>query len=176
MFNRLTGKQKNRLLLIAAFVGLWSVYAFAIRNTVDARYACKSMQEQLDSAADAPARLMHLKAELHQLEMMTGSNDTTNTLHERLLGVVTNYCQENNCTLRDFASPICYSQQEWLVETHPITVEGNYITLLKLVQKLEQAKIGKVVSVDFNSKRDNKTQSLSLTVIIYVQNIIRKKS
>jgi hypothetical protein len=30
--------------------------------------------------------------------------------------------------------------------------------------------------VDFHSKHDNKTQSLSLTATIYVQNIIREKS
>jgi hypothetical protein len=176
MFRKLTGKQKNKLLLIGTFLGLWSVYAFAIRNTMDARYECNVLQQQIDSAANAPSRLAHLKQELRQLETITGSNDTTNSLHEHLLGIVTNYCQENNITLRDFASPIRYAQQEWMVETHPIILEGSYIALLKFVQKLEQEKAGKVISVDFNSRRDNKTQSLSLTVTIYVQNIIRKKS
>lgn len=176
MFSKLTGKKKNRLLLIGAVVGLWAVYFFAIKNTIDTRNQCCVLQQQLDSAADAPSRLAHLKQELQQLEQITGSNDTINTLHERLLGIITNYCQENNITLRDFASPIRYHQQEWLVETHPIIVEGSFIPLLKLVAKLEREKTGKVVCVDFQSKRDNKTQSLSLTLTIYVQNIIREKT
>jgi hypothetical protein len=176
MFNKLNSKQKNKLLLIGAILILWCVYAFAIRNTLDARSQCKMFQQQIDSAADAPSRLEHLQEELQQLETITGNNDTANSLHERLLEIVTNYCQENNITLRDFASPICYSQAEWLVETHSITVEGNFIALLKLVRKLEEEKTGKVVSVDFQSKRDNKTQTLSLSVIIYVQNIRRKKT
>lgn len=154
---------------------MWTVYSFAISNTIETCHECAVLKQQLDSASDAPVRLAHLKAEFRQLETITDNSDTSTTLHERLLSIVTNYCQENDIVLRDFASPICFSQQEWLVETHPIIVEGTYIALLKLVYKLEQAKIGKLVSVDFRSKRDTKTQSLSLTATIYVQNIIHAK-
>jgi methyl coenzyme M reductase alpha subunit len=173
---QLSWKQKNKLLLVSGLILLWIVYSFAIRLTIDARHQCIVLEQQLDSAADAPARLIHLKKEFRRLENITNTNDTSNTLHERLLSIVTNYCQQNNITLRDFASPVIYHQQEWLVETHPIIVEGAYIDLLKLVHKLEQEKTGKLVSVDFHSKRDNKTQALSLTATIYVQNIIHERS
>ncbi|MDQ3109905.1 MAG: hypothetical protein M3R17_08415 [Bacteroidota bacterium] len=176
MWKKLTPKKKNRLLLLGALVLFWLVYSFAIRNTIELVHQCSDMQAQLDSSAGAPEKLIQLKQELQNLEKNTGNNDTSGSLHERLLGIVTNYCQENNLLLRDFASPVRYHQQEWLVETHPLTVEGPYIALLKLVQKLEQEKTGKVVSVDFHSKRDNKTQALSLTVTIYVQNIIHTNS
>ncbi|MEO5644585.1 MAG: hypothetical protein ABIQ40_08600 [Bacteroidia bacterium] len=176
MSNKLTPKRKNQLLVLGAVVLFWLVYTFAIRNTIELGMQCAVMQAQLDSSAGAPKKLMQLKQELLKLENNTGNADTTGSLHERLLGIVTNYCHENNLLLRDFASPIRYHQQEWLVETHPLTVEGSYVALLKLVQKLGQEKTGKVVSVDFHSKRDNKTQVLSLTVTIYVQNIIRTRT
>jgi hypothetical protein len=176
MFRKLHSKQKNKLLLIGVAVVLWSVYVFAIRNTIEAHHDCIILQQQIDSAADAPERLIQLKTDLQELESITGTSDTTNTLHEQLLGIISVYCHENNITLRDFASPIRYHQQEWLVETHPIIVEGSYVSLLKLVHKLEIEKTGKVVSVDFHSKRDNKTQTLSLTATIYIQNIIHEKS
>lgn len=175
MFKKSGWKQKNKLLLIGGLVLLWSVYSFAISNTIDTRSQCNKLQLQLDSASDAPSRLIHLKQEFQQLETITNSSDTLTTLHERLLGIVTNYCQENDLVLRDFASPVCYRQQEWLVETHPVIVEGAYVNLLKLVHKLEKEKTGKIVSVDFRSRRDNKTQQLSLTATIYVQNIIREE-
>jgi hypothetical protein len=176
MWKKLSHKKKNRLLLGGALVLFWLVYSFAIRNTIDLVQQCSAMQEQLDSSAGSPQKLLQLKEELRQLENNTGNADTTGSLHERLLGIVTNYCQENNLLLRDFATPVRYHQQEWLVETHPLTVEGSYIGLLKLVQKLEQEKAGKIVSVDFHSKRDNKTHELSLTVTIYIQSIIHTHS
>jgi hypothetical protein len=176
MWKKLSWKQKNRLLLIGGIVLLWTVYSFAISNTIEVRSQCVVLQQQIDSASDAPVRLAALQQEFQQLETITNSNDTSNTLHERLLAVVTGYCQQNNSVLRDFASPVCYHQQEWLIETHPIMVEGTYVNLLKLVHKLELEKIGKVVSVDFHAKRDNKTQTIALLATIYVQNIIREKS
>ncbi len=175
MWKKASWKQKNKLLLLGGLVLLWTVYSFAISNTIVAHSECVVLQQQLDSASGAPARLVQLKKEFNELETITNSSDTSATLHERLLGIVTNYCQDNDLVLRDFASPVCYRQQEWLVETHPILVEGAYVNLLKLVHKLEQEKTGKIVSVDFHSKRDNKTQQLSLTATIYVQNIIRSE-
>jgi hypothetical protein len=173
---KMNWKQKNKLLLAGGIVLLWIVYSFAISNTLALRRDCLVLKQQLDSASGAPSRLATLKLELQQLETVTNSNDTSTILHERLLGIVADYCQQNNSVLRDFASPVCYRQQEWLIETHPIVVEGTFVNLLKLVHALEQEKVGKIISVDFHSKRDNKTQALSLTATIYVQNIIREKS
>lgn len=170
----LTWKKKNRLLLIGALLLLWIVYAFALRNTIDARSECRTLQAKLDSSAGAPQRLTQLKDELAALDAITC--DSGNSVHEQLLGVVTNYCGQHGLTLRDFAPPVRYRSDAWTVETHPVTVEGNYISLLQLVHRLEQEKNGKVVSVVFHSKRDNKTQALALLVTIYVQNIIREKS
>jgi hypothetical protein len=173
---KMSWKQKNKLLLAGGLVLLWTVYAFAISNTIELRSACTVLQQQLDSASGAPARLVMLKQESQQLEAATNSNDTSTILHERLLGIVADYCQQHNSVLRDFASPVCYHQQEWLIETHPIVVEGTFMNLLMLVHRLEQEKVGKIISVDFHSKRDNKTQTLSLIATIYVQNIIHERS
>lgn len=173
---KISWKQKNKLLLAGGAILLWMVYSFAISNTLALRGECIGLRQQLDSASGAPVSLLHLKQELQQLEVLTSSNDTTILLHDRLLGIVADYCQQNNSVLRDFASPVCYRQQEWLIETHPIVVEGTFVNLLKLVHKLEQSSAGKIISVDFHAKRDNRTQALSLTATIYVQNIIPGRS
>jgi hypothetical protein len=73
--------------------------------------------------------------------------------------------------LREFLLPIRYHQQEWLVETHPFTVEGNFIAIVQLLDHLRKNVPGKIVSADIHSKKDNKTKTVSLLVTIYVQNI-----
>lgn len=176
MKKQINWKQKNRLLLAGAVLLFWLIYVFAVSNTLELRNECRQLEIQNDSAAGAPQRLIRLRAELDELESMTGRNDTTSSVHEQLLGIVSAYCQENQLVLRDFSEPVRYRSDEWLIETHPLTVEGEYIPLLKLVHRLEQDRNGKVVSVNFHSKQDNKTQQLSLMVTIYVQNIIRQKT
>lgn len=169
-------KKKNRMLLAGALLLGWLVYTFAIRNTIETRSACSAIEARLDSAAGAPERLRQLQQELRELESSGGENDTSRTLHEKLLGIVSPYCSEHRITLRDFAPPVRYRTGDWEIETHPFTVQGEYIPLLKLLHHIEKEKCGKVISADFHSKQDAKTKELTLTLTVYVQNIIRDKS
>lgn len=172
MKKKLTIQQKNRLLLAGAALACMIVYAYAVRPTIALHDECRGIQLQLDSSAGAPARMQQLQQELKELENNPAENNGV-SMHEQLLDVVANYCEKNDLVLRDFAPPVVYRQQELIVETHPVKVEGNYIALLKLIRHLEKTNKGKVVSVDFLSKRDNKTQTLSLTATIYMQDIIK---
>lgn len=170
----LSWKQKNHLLLVGLLLGCWIVYSFAVENTLEAKTTCEQMQIQIDSAAGAPERIAELKKELLRLDALTGSSETLNSdsaIHEQLLDLVTEYCQTNDLTLREFLIPIQYHQQEWLVETHPFTVEGNFVAIVQLLDHLRKNVSGKIVSADIHSKKDNKTKTVSLLVTIYVQNI-----
>ncbi len=170
----LSWKQKNRLLLVGLALVCWIMYSCAISNTFKAKAACEQVQLQIDSAAGAPERIAELKSELLKLDAITGSSETLSSdsaVHEQLLNLVTEYCEGNNLVLREFLLPIQYHQQEWLVETHPFTVEGNFIAIVQLLEHLRKNVPGKIVSADIHSKKDNKTKTVSLLVTIYVQNI-----
>jgi hypothetical protein len=170
----LSWKQKNRLLLIGLLIGCWIIYSFAIANTLAAKSACEQIQLQLDSSAGAPEQIEQLTAELLRLNAFTGSAEKVNTdsaVHEQILDLLTEYCQANHLELREFLLPITYRQQEWLVETHPFTVEGNFNAIVQLLDYLRMHVPGKVVSADIHSKKDNKTKTTSLLVTIYVQSI-----
>lgn len=170
----LSWKQKNRLLLAGILLVSWVIYSFAISNTLDARAACEQLQLRLDSAAGAPQRIAQLESELLKLNAIAGSAEQLNSdsaVHEQLLNLVTEYCQKNDLVLREFLLPIRYHQQEWLVETHPFTIEGNFIAIVQLLDHLRRNVSGKIVSADIHSKKDNKTKTTSLLITIYVQSI-----
>lgn len=171
-FNKLTWKQKNRVLLAGVAVLLWVVYALAIANTVAVKTNCDVQQAQLDSLEGAPEKLVQLQTQLARFSMLTGGrNDSVHDMHEQLLDFVTVYCNEHDLDLREFIQPVRYAQQEWTVETHPFTVDGDYIAIVQFIRALELSSIGRVVSVDFHSKTDNKTKVQLLHATIYVQNI-----
>lgn len=171
MMRGLTWKRKNQLLLAGGVLLLWIVYSYAITNTLEARSSCQTLQLRIDSAATAPEQLAQLEQQLAGFSSLTMTTDSTAAIHEHLLGVVTNYCQQHNLVLRDFSSPVILQQQEWRIENHPITVEGTFVDLLQLVNHLEQEPKGHVISTEYRSRRDNKTQELSLSLLIYLQTI-----
>jgi hypothetical protein len=176
MMRRLTWKRKNQLLVIGAVILLWIVYSFAISKTLAARSACIDMQERIDSAGSAPDQLIRLKQEFANFQSETGAIDTSNEVHEYILGIVTTYCANNNLILRDFTHPYRLQQQEWKIEDHPLTVQGSFIGLLKLLHHLEKEPRSNVISSEFRSRRDPKTQELSLSLVIYIQTIQHTKS
>jgi hypothetical protein len=176
MMKKLSWKRKNQLLLAGAVALLWIVYSYAITNTLNARSECKILQQRIDSAASAPAQLAALRAQMEQLKNTTSVSDSSAAAHEKLLGIITNYCQQNNLVLRDFSLAVNFVQQDWSVDNHPVTVEGNFAGLLRLVHHLERQDAGNVISTEFRSRRDNKTQALSLSLVIYIQTISNSNS
>ncbi|MCU0436186.1 MAG: hypothetical protein MUC87_22205 [Bacteroidia bacterium] len=176
MMKNLSWKRKNQLLLAGAVALLWIVYSYAVTNTLNARRDCQKLQQRIDSAASAPQQLAALRAQMEQLKNTTGVSDSSAAAHEKLLDIVTHYCEQNNLVLRDFSPAVNFVQQDWSVDNHPVTVEGNFSSLLRLVHHLEGQEGGNVISTEFRSRRDNKTQALSLSLVIYIQTISNSKS
>lgn len=173
--NKLTWKRKNQLLLIGAVLLCVVVYKYAVSNTFDARATCNRLQLSLDSAAQAPQQLNRLKQEMQGFSARMIS-DTAISAHENLLGIISNYCSENRLVLRDFPPCVGFTQQDWFIENHPVVVEGSFVDLLQLVNHLEKNAPGHIISTEFKSRRDTKTQTLSLSLVIYIQTIQTKKS
>jgi hypothetical protein len=169
---QLSWKQKNRLLYGGLLLCAWIIYAWAITPTLEAKYTCDQLQLQIDSAAQAPEQIRALEAELQRLDEITGTNNShDSSTHEALLDLVTVYCESHALTLREFTSPVRFTQQEWLVETHPFTVEGDFIRLVQFLDHLRAHAPGNIVSADFHAKKDNKTKTTALLLTVYIQNI-----
>ncbi|MGL4599301.1 MAG: hypothetical protein ACRCYO_17395 [Bacteroidia bacterium] len=173
---KLTWKFKNRLLLLAAIALLWIIYSFSVRNTFETRSTCIRLEKKLDSASGAPQRQIVLERELSMFNQLLGQTDSLGGMHEHLLGVVSSWCQEKQVVLREIPAPLRYTTRDWLVETHTIVVEGNFIDLLRFAEQLEKEKSFRLVSTDYKTLRDPKTKRLVLTATYYLQNILNEAS
>ncbi|MGL5890310.1 MAG: hypothetical protein ACRC3B_10515, partial [Bacteroidia bacterium] len=105
---KLNWKRKNQLLLAGAVALLWIVYSYAVSNTLNAKSDCEKLQSRIDSAASAPEQLAALELQMQGFKNLTGVSDSSKAEHERLLGIVTNYCQQNNLVLRDFSPAVSF--------------------------------------------------------------------
>ena len=93
-------------------------------------------------------------------------------IHQVLLEAVTGYVQQHGLVLKDFPQPYETADKGYVTKTAKVTVEGDFISLLKLVYFLEQNyKVGKVVALDFEATKELRTRKRKLNTIIYLQNV-----
>ena len=177
MLKKLTYKRKFRLCIALGLVLTFVLIKFPVGRTVSFYQDVKSLEKQLNQATDAPMRVAILQKQLVRIDQALGkqSGGTGKSKDEALLETITRYCHDHNAVLREFPRAGSYKENEMQVETSTFVVEGDFSTLLALVYQLEQKnKVGRVASVNFQSKRDLKTTFLALSATIYVQSI--KKS
>jgi hypothetical protein len=177
LFDQLTYKKKNQVLLVIAVILLFIAYQFAIKKTMAAHTDVVNAEQQMELAANAPMMAAQLEKELMLMDAKIGADSLKEkNAGQELLELVTNYCQQNNAVLREFPETINTPQEKLMVETNWLVVAGDFATLINLVYILEQkSKLGKVTSVQYQLKKDLKSKELVLTATIYIQNVKKKE-
>ena len=176
MLKNISYRNKNKYLLIFIFSGLFLIYFFAIKKTITCAGECSYIENRLNSAPGISEKTAALLTKLKEFDkLMMIREDSSFTVQQELLGVVTKYCQTNQTILRDFPKSRIQKKNEFVIETNTFVLEGSFIKLLELVYLLEQKeRIGKIASIDFKSAKDLRTKGMALSASIYLQKI--KKS
>ena len=178
MFKEMTYKKKNRLLIVVAILLVFISYNFAIKKTLVAKNDYSVAEEQIALASNAPMLAAQLEKELIQMNDKIGADSLKGkNPGQKLLELVTDYCQTNQAVLREFPEATVTEQEKLTVETNLFIVEGNFSTLINLVYLLEQkSKLGKVASVHYQLKKDLKSKQMVLVATTYLQNVKKKEN
>jgi len=145
----------------------------AFNKTFRLSKECHSLETKLQQLKNAPQQMVLIKAKLDEINSKVGDKriDQLN-FEELIIEHVSNYCKENNLVLKEYPGVHKYHQQDYMTETCKITVEGNFIQLLRLAYSIEQHfTFGKVSSLNFYTGKNYRTKKLELLAEIYVQNI-----
>ncbi|MGQ0827047.1 MAG: hypothetical protein ACT4ON_01505 [Bacteroidota bacterium] len=177
LLNNLTYKKKNLLLAIGMVMSVFIVYSFGIKKTINAYIVYSDAKNKMELAVNAPKMAAQLENELMEMDKKIGSHNTREqNTSEVLLGLLTNYCQDNHAVLREFPKTTVAEEGDMLIETNQFMIGGNFSTLINLVYILEQKnKLGKVASVNYQLKKDFKTKEMQLTATVFLQNIKKEK-
>ena len=149
------------------------MYNVALSDTITFAVENNELVELVAKNQDAPKEIQAIQKKLIQIQQIVGNDVTVNMdIHQVLLEAVTQYVQENELVLKDFPQPYLITDKGYITKTAKVTVEGDFIRLLKLIYFLESDyNVGKVVAVDFKTTKELRTRKRKLNTIIYLQNV-----
>ena len=173
MKGKLTYKKKLLFALIGSGLFAICLYKISIADTIALSSENSMFEEQIESSQDAPEQIQHLRAKLRRVESLVGEDQMmSGDMHQVLLDMVTDRCKQKGIILKEFPQTMVSENNGYQTKTARVVVEGDFIELLKLVHYLEtNYRIGKIVSVSFETYKEKRTRRRKLMVSIYIQNV-----
>ena len=173
MLNNLSYRLKFIYLSIGFVLFLFLTFKLAINRTFEIKKQCKYYKEQLSKVENAPTQMALIKTKLDGINQRVGNKSLSQiNFEELIIEHVSRYCKNHSLILKEYPGMHIFSQQDYCTETCKITVEGDFIKLLKLAYGIEHTfSYGKVSSLKFYTKKNIQTKNIELLLEIYVQNI-----
>ena len=149
------------------------LYQIALVDTIDLMSENSQFEADISKNKDAPLQIKTLKLKAEKIKQLIGNNDYDGLdMHQELLISITEYIQTHGIVLKDFPQPYVSTDKGYLTKTAKVTVEGDFISVLKLIYFLEHNyHVGKVVAVDFKATKQLRTRKRKLNTTIYLQNV-----
>lgn len=170
---KLTYHKKVVYLFILTGVFAIILYQIALVDTIDLITENSQFEADISKNKDAPLQIKTLKLKIEKIKQLIGNNDYDGLdMHQELLISITEYIQTHQIVLKDFPQPYISTEKGYLTKTAKVTVEGDFITILRLIYFLEHNYfVGKVIAVDFKATKQLKTKKRRLNTTIYLQNV-----
>jgi hypothetical protein len=173
----MTFKRKNKFLLPVFILMLLISWAFGFKKTFAAVSSCHEMEGKAEAAKDLPEKEEALKKDMILLESKIGSNSDSLAFQQQLLKEITSFCDSIGISVKEYSGKESKQEIEYIVETHQFVIQGSFLSLVKLIQHLEQKnKTGKIAAADFRKLKDPKTKREQLNLFLFINHITKNSS
>ncbi len=97
------------------------------------------------------------------------------SFQNNLLQFINTYATDNQLKIVAFNEPHQFIKNDAILKTYSFTLKGSFTNILQLIYKLEQqGNYGKLISINFNKKKNYKTNNIFLECEIFLQKIESK--
>lgn len=168
----MNSKTKNIILITGFLFVLWFAYQFAFTKTIAVKKEYRQLQTQKELFTNIPKQLALLneKNEYYQKQLKKYQLSET-SLQNSLLKNINAWGEEYKYKVTDFKQPHVFKASNLTKNTYRLTLEGDYIPLLKALYQLEQkSKFGEVLHVNFIKKKNYRLNKYYLQAEIMIQN------
>ncbi|MCG8391456.1 MAG: hypothetical protein MI745_00070 [Pseudomonadales bacterium] len=151
------------------------VWILTISKTINLSKENKQVEKKLEKLESAPQQVSSLEQQLTQLDQLIGSASKDIGGDKIFRTLTEEISKKSSIKIIDFPFQSVFENNNYVVNTYMITLQGAFFDLLKILNLSEQDKrIGKIVSVEYKVKKDLKTKQKRLTMVLYVQTYTKK--
>ncbi|MFS4469594.1 hypothetical protein [Maribacter sp. 2210JD10-5] len=164
---------KNKLLFLGLVVLLLASYYLAINKTLLLRKESQRLNAQVEQFKDIPKKLSVLgQRNAHYDSLLVKMDLVDTSVQNNLLRTINQEATKNKVIVMDFNQPHIYEMGDNSLHTYSFNLNGNYTDILKVVHAIEQkGNFGEVVHIDFQKKKNYRTNRYSLGAIVFVQQV-----
>jgi len=164
---------KNKLLFLGIVLLLFASYYMAIDKTLMLRKESQHLGTQVEQFKDIPKRLSILGQKNSYYDSILGNMNLADTsIQNNLLRTINHEASKNNIKVMDFNQPHIYQIGDNTLYTYSFNLSGNYTDILKVVHTIEQkGNFGEIKHVDFQKKKNYRTNRYSLAATVFVQQV-----
>jgi hypothetical protein len=167
-------KQKNIILLIGFILLFWLCYQFPISQMKTAKKEYQKLQIEHELFSKTPQKIRNFHQENSYLDSILSKYQFSSekTFQSNLLQTITSFSNKNNLSVVSFNEPHIITKNKVAINTFSFSVKGSYNNSLGLIHELEQTKrLGKIVSVKFEKKKNYRTNRGVLVTEVLLQRI-----
>ncbi|WP_442267057.1 hypothetical protein ACSIGC_04990 [Tenacibaculum sp. ZS6-P6] len=167
-------KKKNLLLLIGFVLSLPLLYFISFSNTFELKEKYKNLIKEKESADNISTNLMMLKQEEKYIDSILKSENIllNNSFQQILLKKINSYKQKNKVEIVEFNNYVQVSDNGIKCQIYPITIRGDYNSLLQFLNFFEKEGLGEIKSYSFIKKKDYSRRKEYLNLEILFKRVL----
>lgn len=167
----MNNKQKNIGLLVGFLVSIFISYHFAIKQTVEVKKRNVALLKEKKLVDNAATKIQYLHQKNNDLATFLISNNVSieSSFQQMLLERITEFSKERDIDVIAFNQPHKIENNQTTIETYSFKLKGDFVSLLKLINYLEHQQLGELISINFEKKKNYKTNRNYLTATVFLQ-------
>lgn len=169
--------QKNIVFILGLIFLIWVAYLFSFSKTIEAFHTYNKLKYQDDLFTSASQNHNNLQQQVKYYNSLLKKYQISaeNSFQNNLLNTINDYAKSHPLKIINFKNPNRFLPTNHTIqETYVFTVESDFNSIVNLIYTLEQNhKFGEIVSVNFEKKKDYKTNLEYLQCEIYLQRVLQ---
>ena len=160
-------KKQYYIVIIVSFCLFIIVFMIAIKPTLELRNKFKVIEKQYVALQENPNEIASLRSKLQTYQ----SSQTDGNINQPISDEISKYCASNGLKV-SYPTPTKIHNGNLIIETNVFIITGGFHKITKLAYYIEQEKkIGKIVSLQYEMKKNFETRSQYLQATLYLQTI-----
>jgi len=172
----MTDQQKNIGLIVGFLILLMISYQFSIKRTLELKERAVKLNNEKEMLSNASERIFSLQQENKHLDAILQKKEISieNSYQQTLLQKLNSFQKIVPVEIISFHEPHIFEENNTILKTYSFEIKGEFSSLIKLMNTLERQQLGKLISVDFEKKKNYRRNKEELIGNFYLQKLAQK--